>query len=148
MTYPPQTDAPAGEARTVPNGPEALPCAACGYDLRGIVLGTNCPECGLTVACVSTTPPASGKAVAALVWGILTFFVLPLYILPAFVTGFVAIRYYKGALVSIQAGRAPYSGRAIATAGKVCAIIGMSIGSIALFVLLLAWGWALLVRYI
>ncbi|MBI1335497.1 MAG: hypothetical protein GC164_00885 [Phycisphaera sp.] len=27
----------------------SIPCAGCGYDLRGTVLGGTCPECGLRV---------------------------------------------------------------------------------------------------
>ena len=42
--------------RTIANA-----CAKCGYDLRGSVGRSECPDCGETIAATATDPPATGQ---------------------------------------------------------------------------------------
>lgn len=56
-----------------PNAP-SLRCVRCRYELRGLTIGSACPECGLTIGQgdAGIGAPMSGYATASLVMGILS----------------------------------------------------------------------------
>lgn len=115
-------------------GPGAVPCASCGYDLRGVAIGSVCPECGSPVNQIgppvySGVPPqTSGKAIASMVLGIVSIVTCMFYGLPGIVCGTIAVVLARKAEVAIQVGEAPVTSRGMAKAGRVCGWVGISLG--------------------
>ena len=114
-----------------------VPCAHCGYDLSGTRIGEKCPECGNLVN-FSRPPvyPTNGNAVASLVLGIISIVGCMSYGLVSVICGPLAIYFGGKAGKAIQAGLADPSSQSVATAGKVCGIIGTCLGAIGLLLLL------------
>ena len=107
-------------------------CARCGYNLTGVSVGGVCPECGTPVNAAfqrGRLAPTSGKAVAALVLGILSLPSCLLAGVPAIALGTAAIG------VGVVANReAAYPGRVapgasgMAAAGIVLGVTGVVLG--------------------
>lgn len=111
-------------------GDRSITCRSCGYDLRGVALGSRCPECGTPVVQAGAAAMSSGKAVASLVLGIVSIVSCMLYGLPSIVCGPLAIYFSKKARVEIQTGHAPLTSEGMARAGRICGIIGTCLGGI------------------
>jgi hypothetical protein len=77
--------------------PGDLPCARCGYNLRGLAAAAACPECGLGVdrstagaeAALAELPPAWVARVARGAALVASAYVLPVFIVPLNRTGFL-----------------------------------------------------------
>lgn len=105
-----------------------IPCAACGYDLRGVKIGDNCPECGATVSQYPIRDEAAGKAVASMVLGILSIVTCMMYGLPGLICGILAMVYAKRARLAVQSGHGHPIAVSMARAGRICGLIGMILG--------------------
>lgn len=107
-----------------------IPCAACGFDLRGIAIGGVCPECGTPIGRAIPSSLPAGGATTALVCGILS-------IVGVFTCAFVGLPLGIVAMVSgakakrrIQMGQADPAGQGSAKAGAVCGLIGVILNSL------------------
>lgn len=118
-------------------GHARVPCAYCGYDLSGTRIGEKCPECGNLVN--FQQPPiyrSNGNAVASLVLGIVSIVGCMGYGIVSIICGPLAIYYGGKARKAIQAGNVDPNSQGMATAGRVCGIIGTILGSIGVLILL------------
>jgi len=101
-----------------------ITCISCGYNLTGVSIGSNCPECGervdQSILIRRMGNQSCGYATAALVLGIIS-------LVACFLLGPVAIYYGKKARTLIDAGGYNPSSRGLATAGYVLGIIGTCI---------------------
>lgn len=112
-------------------------CPNCGYNLTGATIGMGCPECGMIVGVGllgAHSLPTSGKAVAAMVLGILSILGCMSYGLFSIVCGPLAILFALQAKGQSRRGEVSPSSEGMATAGLVCGIIGTVIGGVALLV--------------
>lgn len=104
-------------------------CAVCGYNLTGVTIGSNCPECGssvnLSLHAASAAPPA-GKAITALVLGICS---IPMFccVFIGPVLGVLGLIFGILALKELPEGPAARSARGMAIAGLVCSGVGIVI---------------------
>lgn len=114
---------------THPNANQRIRCASCGYDLRGVAIGSACPECGTPVAQVGTPQLSSGKAVASLVLGIVSLVTCFMYGVPGIICGIIAVVFARKAEIAIQMGHAPVNSQGMARAGRICGWIGIGLGS-------------------
>lgn len=116
--------------------PSAIACPNCHYNLTGARLGMGCPECGMIVGAgllgVGSNMPTSGKAVAAMVLGILSIIGCMTYGLISIICGPLAIIFARQAKAQSQRGEVSPSSEGMATAGLVTGIIGTIIGGLAL----------------
>lgn len=102
-----------------------IPCAACGYDLRGVKIGDHCPECGAAVSQYPLRDDAAGKAVASMVLGILSIVTCMMYGLPGLICGILAMVYAKRSRLAVQSGQGHPIAVSMARAGRLCGLIGM-----------------------
>lgn len=125
-----------------PHGPNAgiSNCAYCGYDLRGTAIGGKCPKCGNIVnfRAMPAAPvyQSNGNAVASLVLGIVSIVGCMAYGTVSIICGPLAIYFGGKAKKAIQAGYADPSSMGMATAGRVCGIIGTCLGAVGMLILL------------
>lgn len=122
-----------------PHTPQAgtAHCAYCGYDLRATPIGSNCPECGNPVNFQQPRVyQSNGNAVASLVLGIVSIVGCFGYGIVSIICGPLAIYFGGKARKAIQAGYADPNSDGMATAGRVCGIIGTCLGSIGILILL------------
>lgn len=133
--------------RLAPPAPHAPPsarpvryeftCIACGYALRGQRIEDLCPECGTPIAVSLRNIPTSGSAIAALVLGIISILGCAGYGIPSLITGPLAIYFSYRAKAQVREGRAGQNSVALAKAGFICAIVGLSLGALSLLFLLI-----------
>lgn len=119
---------PPRPAPTQIDGQDRVPCSSCGFDLRGIVVGGVCPECGTPIVQVGNPAQSSGKAIASMVLGIVSVLGCLFYGLPGIVCGILALVYHRKAMVAIQLGDAPINSVGMARSGRICGIIGLVLG--------------------
>lgn len=103
-------------------------CSVCGYNLTGVAIGSNCPECGSSVDTslyATSTGPPMGKAITALVLGICS---IPTCCCPPVsgILGVIGLIFGILALNEIPQG-SPGGARGMAMAGLICSIIGVGI---------------------
>ena len=140
----------AGKAGSDPWGtplqPQAIICPNCYQNLTGATIGSACPECGLVVgagvAGSMANRPTSGKAVAAMVLGIISIVGCVFYGVPSMVCGPLALIFARQAKGQVLRNEVSASSQGMATAGFVCGLIGtimaaLVIGAI-LFVIVMA----------
>lgn len=109
----------------------AFRCAYCNYDLSGTRIGDNCPECGKLVNFRNVPMyKSNGAAVASLVLGIVSIVMCLAYGVISVICGPLAIYFSSKAKQAIQAGNADPNSQGMATAGRVCGIIGTCLGSV------------------
>ncbi len=89
-----------------------------------------------------STLPTSGMAIASLVLGIVSIPTCVLYGVPALICGPLAIIFSGSARKAVNEGRAGGSSLGLATAGKICGIIGLCLGAV--FLILVIIGFATL----
>ncbi|MEL7087530.1 MAG: DUF4190 domain-containing protein [Planctomycetota bacterium] len=125
---PSETAATPPDPRTAPLTPQAISCPNCYQNLTGATIGSACPECGLVVgagiAGSIAQRPTSGKAVAALVLGIVSIIGCMAYGIPALVCGPLAIIFARQAKGQVLRNEVGASSQGMATAGFVCGLIG------------------------
>ncbi len=121
--------------------PSNIYCLQCGYDLTGVAIGGTCPECGARVAPVlqNDFAPASGKAIASMVLGIVAIPSCVLYGVPTLICSILAIIFWYLAKQDIRTGRFSASSASMATAGLACGLVGL--GLVLLFVTLASAVW-------
>jgi ribosomal protein L37E len=117
---------------------EPAKCGFCGYDLSNTNTPT-CPECGNPARPRNTTPGTSGWAIASLVLGILSLVSCTAYGIPALIFGPLAIWFASQARKEVQAGAAAHNSLSLATAGKVCGIIGICLGVIVIAIAIIGF---------
>ncbi|HHN78321.1 MAG TPA: hypothetical protein ENK11_06580 [Phycisphaerales bacterium] len=115
-----------------------IPCASCGYDLRGVKIGDQCPECGTVVRQYPVQDQIAGKAVASFALGILSLAMCMYYGIPSIILGWLAMRFAKAARLAVQDGAAPTLSLSLAAAGHRCGLIGLILG-IVMLVLIVAY---------
>ncbi len=109
----------------------SYPCAFCGYNLAGTTLGQACPECGNVMSSHPIQGSlGSGHAIASLVLGIISIPSCLLYGVPSLICGPLAIFFGMQAARLIREGRANPSSQGMATAGKICGIVGTCLGGL------------------
>lgn len=112
-------------------------CMSCGYDLVGVRLGQNCPECGTEVRqFAGGSGQTQGKAIASLVLGIVSLVMCLSYGVVGMPCAILAVVFAKKARLAVQAGTAPVSSLGMASAGRVCGIVGIILNGLALAFLL------------
>lgn len=114
-----------------------IPCASCGYDLRGVKIGDQCPECGTVVRQYPVQDQIAGKAVASFALGILSLATCMYYGIPSIILGWLAMKYAKTARLAVQDGTAPSLSLSLAAAGRKCGLIGLILGCIMLAIIVL-----------
>jgi hypothetical protein len=82
--------------------------------------------------------PNSGFAVASLVLGISSIPLCLFFGIPSLICGVLAIVFARKARLAVEAGRASWSSVGMANTGKICGIIGMAAGAVALAVLIVS----------
>ena len=103
-------------------------CLSCGYDLRGLVVGEDCPECGKQISLVHDSEiPASAYATWSLVCGIVAFPSCLLFGVGSFVFGPLAILFWWLTRKQVRERRRSASSMNAANAGLICGIIAMSL---------------------
>ena len=109
--------------------PTLFRCVQCGYDLTGSTIGGTCPECGtdLSISLNTFTTPISGYAVASLVLGILSIVTCCFWGIPSVIVGPLAIVFAGIAKRNYIEGKCSANSLGLATAGRICGIIGLSI---------------------
>lgn len=118
--------------------PSGLMCIRCGYNLTGTTIGGNCPECDTPIeTSISNVQAgqASGKAIAALVLGIVSLPSCMFYGLPALILGGLSLVFGSMALNDVKRGLAPPSAKQQAIAGMICG--GIAIGLMVVFLAVL-----------
>lgn len=120
-----------------PDTKRGFRCVRCGYNLGGIRVGDNCPECGEVVSVRNLPPyPTHGAAVASLVLGIISIIGCSAYGVLALICGPLAIYFAGKARRAIEAGQADPDSMGMATAGRICGIIGTCLGGIVILIVL------------
>ncbi len=112
-----------------------IPCASCGYDLRGMKIGDQCPECGTVVRQYPVQDQVAGKAVASFALGILSLAMCMYYGIPSIILGWLAMRFAKTARLAVQDGAAPTLSLSLASAGHRCGLIGLILGIVMLVII-------------
>lgn len=112
--------------------PSGVACAGCGYDLTGVPLGGECPECGMPVSksFQAMRQPGSGMAVASMVLGIVSIPACICYGIPGLPCGILAIIFYFQVKKDIKTGKVGAHVHGQAMAGLICGIIGTALGTI------------------
>lgn len=109
-------------------------CSSCGYDLTGVQIGSQCPECGVSVSrsFQAMRTPSSGMATASMVLGIVSITVTTMTCgcmgFAGLVCGVLAIAFYIQVRNDIKAGRISPQVSGTAMAGLICGIIGTVLG--------------------
>jgi len=137
-----ETPYSASHQQAPPAAGASFPCAYCGYNLAGVTLGQACPECGNVMSNhPSQTNLGSGTAVTSLVLGIVSIVGCMLYGVLSVTCGPLAIYFGMKAHRLIREGKTNPNSRGMATAGKICGIIGTCIGGLYfLFMIVLVVG--------
>tara|TARA_R110002073_G_scaffold1715_3_gene12405 strand:- start:162460 stop:162936 length:477 start_codon:yes stop_codon:yes gene_type:complete len=120
-----------------PSARGGIKCQSCGYDLTGVPIGQQCPECGNQVMPFGTNNQTSGKAIASMVLGIISIVTCMGYGIIGMPCAILAIIFAKKARLAIRAGTAPASSKGMASAGRVCGWIGVVLNSFMLIYLLI-----------
>lgn len=122
FAYPPPADTAPG-APPPHAGPTyvSVPCTRCGYNLTGIAIGGNCPECGALVdnsVYAAGQSPTNGFAVTSMVIGIVaaTMVCCPL----VSYLGVIGLVFGILAMKQLNDGRYAGGSRGMAIAGIVC----------------------------
>lgn len=126
-------------------------CPNCGYNLTGVAIGGNCPECNLMIGrgtVQNPNQPTSGNAIAALVLGICSIALCFSYGLISLICGPLAIYFARQADKQIKTGQFSTSSAGMATAGRVTGIIGLCLGLLGVLVLLLIFGMPIIMMII
>lgn len=119
-----------------PAAVDARRCLRCGADLYNQRIGAPCPSCGTPVGSVRVAPQdSSGKAVAALVLGIVSLGGCLFYLVPGIVCAILALVFAAQARKDINNGRANQSSLGMANAGRICAIITLSMIVLAILII-------------
>lgn len=119
-----------------PSTRDGIHCQSCGYDLTGVPIGQQCPECGNKVMPFGMNNQTSGKAIASMVLGIISIVTCMGYGIIGMPCAILAIIFAKKARLAIRAGTAPPSSQGMASAGRVCGWIGVVLNSFMLIYLL------------
>jgi len=82
--------------------------------------------------------PASGKAITALVLGIIAIPACVVYGIPSLICGGLAVMFYKHAVVEVEAGLRNLNSLSLGKAGMICGIVGMSLGGLYILILIAA----------
>lgn len=117
---------------------QAISCPNCQYNLTGATIGMACPECGMIVGgglLGANNMPASGKAVASLVLGIVSILGCMFYGIPAMICGPLALIFARQAKGQAQRGEVNPSSENMAMAGFVCGLIGTIMGAVVLVII-------------
>lgn len=105
----------------------AVTCLSCGYNLTGVVVGGQCPECGTPVspAFQSAGQRTCGFAITSMVLGIISIPGCMCYAVPTLICGVLAIVFWKLAKTQIASGSYRPASSSMATAGLVCGLVGL-----------------------
>lgn len=106
-------------------------CPGCGYNLTGATIGSQCPECDLTIgpaAFAGQGLPTSGKATASLILGIFSIVGCCTYGIGSLICGPLALYFSRQAKRDMDGGLVDRGGESLATVGFVCGIIGTVFG--------------------
>ena len=108
-----------------------LRCVQCGYNLTGLTIGGNCPECGtpIEVSLYRPAPPTSGMAITSLTLGILSIPSCCCIGIPSIILGLMAFGFGLGAFAQIKNGDVSQQSRGLAIAGLVTGGIGFLLGA-------------------
>lgn len=114
----------------VPQGNEGIFCYRCGYNLSGVAVGGQCPECGTPVASSYGTSvgPSSGKAIASMVLGIVSIPACVSWGIGSLVCGTLAVIFWHLAKQDLKRGGYSANSNGMAIAGLVCGLAGLVIG--------------------
>ena len=119
---------------SLPQAKSGVRCASCGFDLVGVILGQRCPECGTPVMQFAASNQASGKAVTALVLGIVGLATCFSYGVIGMPCSILAIVFARKAELDVQAGLAPVTSLGIAKGGRICGWVGVALNAIGLLI--------------
>lgn len=106
----------------------AVPCTHCGYNLTGVAIGGNCPECGAMVdnsLYAAGAAPANGMAITSMVIGILA--VSGMCCCPTGYLGIVGLIFGLVAKGQLATGAYNNASKGMATAGIICSSIGLGL---------------------
>lgn len=126
----PSEQEPTPSPRPIATGPSyvSVPCTSCGYNLTGVAIGGNCPECGARVdnsLYAAGNAPANGFAITSMVLGIIA--VSGLCCCPTGYLGIVGLVFGIVANNQMSTGAYNNASKGMATAGLVCSGIGLGL---------------------
>lgn len=100
-------------------------CTFCGYELTGMDVGGNCPECGKPIWESNIQPPTSGLSIASMVCGIVGLMGCILYGVPTLVLGPLAVIFGEIAARQYKRGFRGGATKGFAMTGRICGWIGI-----------------------
>ena len=133
------TEGPTAPRPQVVSSTRIVYCTNCGAQLDGLHIGQPCPNCGTPVGTAGPrSGKSSGKAIASMVLGICSIVGCMFYGLPALVCGILAIYFARSAKRDVESGVADQSSLGMISAGRICGIIGLSLGAL-MIVMIIAY---------
>jgi len=103
-------------------------CSFCGYELTGMDVGGNCPECGKPIWESNLLPKTtSGLAIASMVCGIVSIPSCIMFGFPSFVLGLLAVVFGMVAGRDIRRGKFSPVSRSYALSGQICGWVGIAL---------------------
>jgi len=99
-------------------------CSFCGYELTGMDVGGNCPECGKPIWESNIQPPTSGLSIASMVCGIVGLVGCVFYGFPTIILGPLAIIFGEISIRQYKRGERAGSTKGFSMAGRICGWIG------------------------
>lgn len=138
---PPSSASPPLAKQAYPGEPQfvQVPCRACGYNLTGIAIGGNCPECGTSVDAslfAAGSAPVNGFAVTSMVLGIVS--CLGSCCCPAGLIGIIGLSFGIVAMAQINKDTYSNGSKGMAIAGIICSSIAFVLSTIWLIFMIFA----------
>ncbi|MCA9303401.1 MAG: DUF4190 domain-containing protein, partial [Phycisphaerales bacterium] len=99
-------------------------CTFCGYELTGMDVGGNCPECGKPIWESNIQSPTSGLSIASMVCGIVGLVSCVLYGFPTIILGPLAIIFGEISIRQYKRGERAGSTKGFSLTGRICGWIG------------------------
>ncbi len=113
-------------------------CTFCQYELTGLDVGSNCPECGKPIWESNIQPPLSGMSIASMVCGITALPGCMMYGIPSIVLGILGIVFGEVAARQFKRGERGGQTKGFALTGRICGWIALTLSVVGWIVIIVA----------